>query len=89
MFSLLADTAAEPQFFLERLAGQSFTVILLVSGIWIVGKMLIKTYEGRISDLKERLDLHRALIQECEADRRRLWERITGVERKATQKLTQ
>ena len=41
---------------------QSFMVVLLVTGIYIVGRSLLKAHDGRIADLKERLDDHRARI---------------------------
>ena len=77
------DQLEASRFFLERLAGQSFMVVLLVTGIYIVGRLLLKAHDGRIADLKERLDDHRARIsanekklQECEDDRRKLWQHL-------------
>jgi hypothetical protein len=57
---------------LERLAGQSFMVVLLVTGIYIVGRLLLKAHDGRIADLKERLDDHRARISANEKEAARV-----------------
>jgi hypothetical protein len=58
-------------------------VVLLATGIYIVGRLLLKAHDGRIADLKERLGDHLARIsanekklQECEADRRKVWQHL-------------
>ena len=73
---------------LSRLGEQTFLVVLLVGGIYVVSKLLLAAQASRVSDLKERLDEHskrcdgfERLLHECYEDRTQLWKYIAGTNR--------
>lgn len=62
----------------EKAASQGITVLMLLAGIYYVAKLLSKTMEARVTDLKERIAAVEGYSKACEQDRQLLWARIAG-----------
>jgi hypothetical protein len=76
---------ADPlQLVIEKAAGQGLLVLCLVVGIYAVSKLLAKTMEERVNDLKDRIAALEVAVKECESDRARLWQRLADDERHRT-----
>ena len=76
---------ADPlQLVIEKAAGQGLLVLCLVVGIYAVSKLLAKTMEERVNDLKDRIAALEVAVKACESDRARLWQRLADDERQRT-----
>lgn len=65
---------------LEKAISQSLTVAMLLVGIYYIAKLLTKTLNERITDLKDRIVHLEAAVVECNRDREALWSRLTADE---------
>jgi len=73
------------QMLLKEAAGQGFLVLCLILALWIVGRLMLTAMEGRIGDMREhiaemrdRIVVLERKVDECEKDRRELWQQYVG-----------
>ena len=61
----------------QKLAVQAPVLVAALCGVWVMGQLLMRAIDGRISDLKDRIAALEAAVDECQRDRKELWERLT------------